>query len=171
MGEPNERPASASGAKLFKVAFGLDSESANWPPVSVERLWGEKTSGRLEIRIVNTPFFARGISFGDLIQVRPDNDRRELVFEEFTQESGHSMIRIIFLKQEGRGGVESRLRDAGCSWELAHSLPNYMAVDVPPAVDYGELREWLVGQVRSGEIEIQESVISINHRRQVPEFP
>jgi hypothetical protein len=171
MGESNERPTSASGAKLFKVAFDLDSESANWPPVSVERLWGEKTSVRLEIRLVNTPFFARGVSFGDLIQVRPDNDRRELVFEKFTEESGHSTIRIIFLKQDGRAAMESRLRDAGCSWELAHGFANYMAVDIPPAVEYGELREWLVEQVNSGGIEIQESAISVIHRRQVPEFP
>lgn len=171
MGESSERPVSASGAKLFKIAFDLDSEGAKWPPVSVERLWGEKTSVRLEIRVVNTPFFVRGISFGDLIQVRPDNDRRELVFERFKQESGHSTVRIIFLEQGERSVIESSIRDAGCSWEFAHGFPNYIAVDIPPVVEYGNLRDWLVGKVSSGEIEIQESAISTLHQGQVSNFP
>ncbi|MFJ3218203.1 DUF4265 domain-containing protein [Kitasatospora sp. NPDC086801] len=171
MSEPNGQPTSASGAKLFKVAFDLEEERPNWPPVSVERLWGEKTTTKLEIRVVNTPFFVRGISFGDLIQVRPDNERRELVFENFTSESGHSTVRIILLQGTEREIVESRLQVAGCSWELANAFGNLLAVDIPSTVEYCELREWLLAQVRAGRIEIQESAISSVHRQQLPSFP
>ncbi|MGA5822744.1 DUF4265 domain-containing protein [Kitasatospora sp. NPDC094028] len=171
MSESNRRPTSASGAKLFKVAFDLEEERPNWPPVSVERLWGEKTEVKLEIRVVNAPFFVRGISFGDLIQVRPDNERRELVFESFTAESGHSTVRIILLRGAEREVIESKLCGAGCSWESAHSFGNLLAVDIPATVEYGELREWLRAQVRAGAIEIQESAISSIHQQQLPKFP
>jgi hypothetical protein len=156
---------------LFKIAFDLASERPAWPPVSVERLWGEKTDVRSEIRIVNTPFFARGIAFGDLIRVRPDHERRELVFEAFTAESGHSTIRIVFIRSAERAAVEARLTEAGCSWELATQFNSLMAVDVPPEVDYCALRGWILGQVDSGAIEIQESAISLLHKGQLPAFP
>jgi hypothetical protein len=169
--EPNEHPISASGAKLFKVAFDLDAERPNWPPVSVERLWGEKTGVKFEVRVVNTPFFVRGIAFGDLVQVRPDNERRELVFEKFTQESGHSTVRIILMREGSRERVEAKLQEFECSWELVQSFGNYMAVDVPAEVEYRGLREWLQSQVAVGEIEIQESAISKLHQRQLPQFP
>ncbi|GHG92824.1 DUF4265 domain-containing protein [Streptomyces lanatus] len=165
--QSSERPVSASGAKLFKVAFDLDAEHANWPPVSVERLWGEKTDVRFEIKVVNTPFFVRGISYGDLIRVQPDHERRELVFESFTSESGHSTIRVVFLRSGVREPVELRLSEAGCSWETTRGFENLLAVDIPPTAAYGELRQWLRERVDSGDLEIQESAISAIHRRQM----
>ncbi|MFD6093045.1 DUF4265 domain-containing protein [Oerskovia sp. NPDC060338] len=44
--------------------------------VGVERLWTEK-SARLEVRVLNVPFYVRGISFGDVVRIRPDHERRE----------------------------------------------------------------------------------------------
>ncbi|MFF5483448.1 DUF4265 domain-containing protein [Streptomyces sp. NPDC012935] len=167
MSESSERPVSASGAKLFKVAFDLEAEHADWPPVSVERLWGEKTDVRSEIKVVNTPFFVRGIAYGDLIRVRPDHERRELVFESFTLESGHSTIRVVFLRSGLRESVERRLRDAGCSWETAGGFENLLAVDIAPTINYGELRQWLAERVDSGDLEFQESAISAIHRSQL----
>jgi Domain of unknown function (DUF4265) len=167
----NQRPTSAGGAKMFKVAFDLQPERPNWPPVSVERLWGEKTAVKFEIRVVNTPFFARGVAYGDLVQVRADHERRELVFEKFTSESGHSTVRIILMGAGARDEVESKLGEAGCSWEGAEQFASLLAVDVPPAVDYRPLRDWLRARAGDGTIEFQESAISSNHRAQLPSFP
>lgn len=171
MSQSSGRPVSPNGAKMFKVAFDLDSERADWPPVSVERLWGEKTEVKFEIRVANTPFFARGIAFGDLIRVRPDNERRELVFESFTSESGHSTIRIIFLIRGERRLVEERLRSAGCNLTSMRGFASLIAVDIPPSVDYEELRKWLLRKVESETIEIQESAISTVHREKLTNFP
>ncbi|WP_369224787.1 DUF4265 domain-containing protein [Streptomyces sp. R39] len=165
------RPISPSGAKMFKVAFDLPQEREDWPPVSVERLWGEKTDVRFEIRVVNTPFFVCGIAFGDLVMVRPDHERRELVFESFTSESGHSAIRIIFMRGGDREGVEAFLERSGCSWETAPGFGNLVAVDIPSDVDYRKLREWLLARVEAGEIEIQESAISRTHRGRLDRAP
>ncbi|MEU3531178.1 MULTISPECIES: DUF4265 domain-containing protein [Streptomyces] len=171
MTQSSGRPVSPNGAKMFKVAFDLDLERADWPPVSVERLWGEKTEVKYEIRVVNTPFFARGIAFGDLIRVRPDNERRELVFESFTSESGHSTIRVIFLEEGERESVEEKFRAIGCNLSSSHGFASLIAVDIPPSVNYEELRQWLLRKVESEVIEIQESAISAIHRRQLTNFP
>ena len=170
MNESGGAPVSESGAKLFRAAFDLEAEDENWPPVLVERLWGEKTEVKYELRIVNTPFFVRGIAFGDLVRVRPDHERRELVFDSFTSESGHSAALLVFLKEEKRVEIESRLRELGCSVGTLEGFGNLISVDVLPDVDYGELRMWLDAQSAAGEIGIRENAISELHRRQLPEF-
>lgn len=157
-------PMSSSGAKLFKVAFDLELERPGWPPVAVERLWGEKTNVKLEVRVANIPFFVRGVSFGDLIQVQPDHERRELVFERLRAESGHSTIRIVIMKAEARQEIESALSRAGCSMENAVQFENLIAVDIPPETPYQALLQWLVARREDGDIEVQEAAISTGHR-------
>lgn len=107
--------------KLFKIAFDLAAEDEKWSRISVERLWGEKTAVKFEIRVINTPFFVRGIAYGDLIRVRPNRDRRELVFDSFTAESGHSAICILINEGDVREGIQRTIEDYGCSWELGRS--------------------------------------------------
>jgi len=162
---------SDTGRNTFEVAFDLKAEAPDWPPVTVERLWGETTAVESELRLLNVPFFARGVAYGDLVHVRPDNDRRELVFERLNGESGHSTIRITLLDGRALRDVQNRLREAGCSWETASQFASLLAVDVPADSDYRALRDWLKARMREGTLEFQESAISALHLEQVPNFP
>ncbi|MEY9889138.1 hypothetical protein ABIA35_006106 [Catenulispora sp. MAP12-49] len=164
-------PGPGTGRSTFEVAFDLKPEAPNWPPVPVERLWGEKTTVEFEMRLLNVPFFARGVAYGDLVHVRPDQERRELVFERLNGESGHSTLRITVLDQRAGRDVQTRLRAAGCSWETAAQFSALLAVDVPADGDYRALRDWLVARRSEGTIEFQESAISARHLEQVPDFP
>jgi hypothetical protein len=160
--------ASDKGRSTFEVAFDLTAENPGWPPVSVERLWGEKTAVPSEVRLLNVPFFARGVAYRDLIHVRPDHDRRELVFDRLNGESGHSAVRITLLRKGTRGDVEAHLREEGCLWETAARFPSLLAVDVPPEVDYPALREWLKALMADGAAEFQEGAISALHLERLP---
>jgi len=113
---------SDTGRTTFEVAFDLKAEAPDWPPVTVERLWGETTAVESELRLLNVPFFARGVAYGDLVHVRPDNDRRELVFERLNGESGHSTIRITLLDGRALRDVQNRLCDANCD-AVSHEQP------------------------------------------------
>lgn len=167
----NAQPISPEGIKMFKVAFDLEQERPDWPPVSVERLWGEKTAVKFQIKLINVPFFARGVSYGDLIQVRPDHDRRELVFEKFTAESGHFTVRIVIMKFDAMEDVQSSVRRLGCSWEKADQFASLLAVDIPPSVNYRPVRAWLSACARAEKVEFQESSISSTHRAQISDTP
>jgi hypothetical protein len=129
------------------------------------------TAKKFELRLVNTPFFARGVSFGDLISVRPDHVRRALVFDRLNAGSGHSTVRIILMEESARTEVQLKLREFECSYEGADQFESLLAVDIPPNVNYFPLREWLVGRNDDGIIGIQESAISAVHRSQLPSFP
>jgi hypothetical protein len=131
-------------------------------------LWGKKTNVKLELRLASIPFFARAIAWGDLIRVRPDHDRRELVFDRFTAESGHSTVRISVLDTAARQDIESALRSAGCRWEGAPAFENLVAVDIPPTSNYGELRGKLSSLAESHLLDFEEGAISAVHRSQLP---
>jgi len=149
--------------RLYKVAFDLPEETAHWARASAERLWTGKTSVKMEVQVRNTPFYVKGVSFGDIVRVRADHERREFVFEEFISESGHSTVRII-IKGDGMGGeVDTMLRSYGCSWEI-DATGSLWAIDVPPLVDYSSMRAALLRIAREGKIGIEESALARAHR-------
>ncbi|WP_407566315.1 DUF4265 domain-containing protein [Streptomyces sp. 184] len=149
--------------RLYKVAFDLPEKTAHWARASAERLWAGKTSVRMEVQVRNTPFYVKGVAFGDIVRVRADHERRELVFEEFVSESGHSAVRVI-IKGDGMGGeVDTMLRAFDCSWEI-DATGSLWAVDVPPHVDYASMRTALLRIVSEGKIGIEESALARAHR-------
>ncbi|GGQ87332.1 hypothetical protein GCM10010166_66940 [Couchioplanes caeruleus subsp. azureus] len=107
------------------------------------------------------------MSYGDIIRVVPDHERREVVFESFVEGSGHSTIRIILMESRAEALVEQMLMESGCSWEFSDS-PNYMAVDIPPSVNYVALRSRLVEMKNDGLVGLQEAAISSIHQQQLP---
>ncbi|HCT80833.1 MAG TPA: hypothetical protein DGG94_12995 [Micromonosporaceae bacterium] len=153
--------------QLFAVVFDLPAESDVWPPFATERLWTAKTGTKLHVRVRNTPFYIRGISYGDLILVRPDHERKELVFDRLVEESGHTTVRILVKEPRARDRIERLLTASDCSWEISNT-DNYFAVDVPPSVDYSLLRSKLLLLKDEGAIGLQEGAISTSHRAQLP---
>lgn len=149
--------------RLYKVAFDLPDETAHWARASAERLWTGKTSVKMEVQVRNTPFYVKGVAFGDIVRVRADHERREFVFEEFVSESGHSAVRII-IKGEGVGEeVDATLRTFDCSWEI-DATGSLWAIDVPPHVDYASMRTALLQIASEEKIGIEEGALARAHR-------
>lgn len=158
------RPKAPGEVKLFKVTFNLEQERPGWPPVLVERLWAEVTPEKFKLRLANTPFFARGVSFGDLVIVHPDPDRGELVFDSRGSESGHSTVRVIVMDENLREEIELKIEEFGCSWEGVDQFKALLAVNIPSGVEYSPFREWLMARNGDGVLGFQESSISAVHQ-------
>ncbi|MFG2894542.1 DUF4265 domain-containing protein [Streptomyces sp. NPDC048248] len=152
--------------RLYKVAFDLPAETADWAHASAERLWTGKTSVQMEVEVRNTPFYVKGIAFRDIVRVRVDHERREFVFDEFVSESGHSTVRIIIKDDEVRGMVDATLRSFGCSWEI-DATEALWAIDVPSHVDYASMRRALIGVADEGKVGVEEGALSKGHREQL----
>ncbi|WP_177324130.1 DUF4265 domain-containing protein [Streptomyces mirabilis] len=149
--------------RLYKVAFDLPDEIADWARASSERLWTGKTSVQMEVQVRNTPFYVKGVAFGDIVRVRADHERREFVFEEFVSEAGHSTVRVIIKDDDARDMVDALLRSFKCSWEI--DATGYLwAIDVPPRVDYASMRTALLGVAGEGKIGIEEGALARAHR-------
>jgi len=113
---------------LVRVVFHLEADA--WHGSTTETLWGTLLSdGR--VRLENSPFFAFGVSFQDIVAVEDANG--ELVFDRVVIFGGHSTYRII--KRCDEEALFQRywksLRNIGCTYEEGRVL----AVDVPPDTD------------------------------------
>jgi len=113
--------------RRVKVTFRL--EPGMWHGSATETLWAEPVGPGL-CRLENSPFFAFGVSFQDVVLARVEADL--LVFVQAIERRGHSTYRII--PRAGRNGDVperwAKLREFGCTYEEG---PNgLLAVDVPP---------------------------------------
>lgn len=156
--------------RLFQVVFDLPEESPHWPLVRHERLWAAKTQVKLHLALRNAPFYCRGVAYGDVILVRPDDDRREIVFDRFVSESGHSAVQLLIDSPEFRGELDRILSRFNVTWETANN-DTYYAVDIKPETNYATLRSELISAKKHGDIGVRESAISHHHQAQLPSFP
>jgi len=103
-----------------------------WHGYAKETVWA-KALEPLRMQILNTPFFAKGLSYGDIasISVRADG----LWLEEVVVDSTHSTYRILIndaTKEIHEYDLWSKLKDLGCTYEsfISGSFALY-AVDIP----------------------------------------
>lgn len=126
-------------AKYEKVFFPLHKDADGYPPDDWETLWAYEVGDGL-YSLDNVPFFARGVSWGDVVSVEREGD--ELHFKDVVRPSAHSVLRVIVFDQSKVGEVHEALQQMNCDTEQSH-IPSLLTVDVPPSVDLSEVRAFL----------------------------
>ena len=110
----------------------------------VENILVEKKKGRV-YRVRTIPFWAYNLSFGDLVECRPDEDGEGLFIKRVTKKSGNRTVRVAF---QGKGGVSCpegvKLRRHLKGHKLAYEVfkPAMVAINVPSAA-YDRLCDYL----------------------------
>ncbi|MFC1438988.1 DUF4265 domain-containing protein [Streptacidiphilus sp. N1-10] len=135
-----------------KVHFRMDVDEDGWPPASVESLWAVDL-GDGTVRLVNIPWFARGVASDDIIRVEVDEEGVRWAMET-VQASENCTIRLIVLKDGGsipaRQSVLEDFRRLGTTGEGIEQY-RMVALDIPPDADlprirklleHGESKEW-----------------------------
>ncbi len=75
---------------LVKVVFFLGEDE--WHGYETESVWAEQVSDT-RCRLRNTPFYAKGVSFEDVVFVQ--KKKGSLWFESVSLAGGHSTYRVI----------------------------------------------------------------------------
>jgi hypothetical protein len=135
--------------KLIKVSFELDP--SDWHGHGSETLWASPIAGSewRDFRIMNSPFFARGISHRDIVKASAVDNDFILDFKEVVERGGHSTYMIRFEANEPRvTSYWNMLEKSGCSYEstsikLSIGQRRLFSVDVPPSADIHEIYELL----------------------------
>jgi hypothetical protein len=108
-----------------------------------ESLWALPLGDDLyEIR--NTPFYAYGINWGDIVRAYSDDPKLKPEVREVVKRSGNRTLRLFFgeaQSEETQKSVLSSLRVLDVSWERADEY--YVAIDVHPGADYDAVCEKL----------------------------
>jgi hypothetical protein len=125
--------------KYEKVMFRLKKDADGYPPDDWESLWAYEVEPGL-YSLDNVPFFARGVSWGDVVSGEQKGD--ELHFKEVVRPSDHSVLRVIVHDKSKVGEMHDKLKEMNCDTEQSH-LPSLLTVDVPPTADLRKVLDFL----------------------------
>ena len=111
----------------------------------VETLWAEPVGPDL-YRLENSPFWAYGVSWLDVVEAHPDPDGM-LRMRGVVEKSGHRTVRVIFERgadesSEARAILEG-VKALGASYE--GMTPKYLSIDIPPGVELAAVADYLTG--------------------------
>jgi len=130
---------------LIKVRFELDAN--DWHSATAERLWAEPLAGVEQpvFRLQNSPFYALGIAYLDIVEAIPDEDPQTYAFKAVVERSGHSTYMLLLKEHDSLGASYwERLASVGCSYEstrMASAIgPRLLySVDVPATTNLQEV--------------------------------
>jgi hypothetical protein len=129
---------------LVKVVIRLPGSHDHG--IAAETMWAEPVGpDRYQLR--NTPFYAYGYSFEDVVECRGE-DRGRPVVGRVAQRGGHSTFRLMLAKGVTKRRFDAfwkKLAEAGCGFEKADA--RLYAVDIPPKADL----EAALGLLQDGE--------------------
>lgn len=155
---------------LVRVRFTLERDDHGWPPVESEGLWAEPL-GRSLFRLDNTPWFARGVAAGDVIEGRRD---LELVwwFRRVRRRSGRLTVRVVNRSSNALVGeppdVLSELADLGVVGETMRTPVAMVALDLAPEAPLREIKARLDAGVAAGRWYYEEGSVSRAWRQLPP---
>jgi len=109
----------------------------------VETLWADQVGADL-YRLDNSPFWAYGVSWQDVVEAHPDPDG-VLRMTRVVEKSGHRTIRVILkagvdVSPDSRAIMEG-VRTLGAGYEGMNAT--YLAIDIPPGVDLMTIAKYL----------------------------
>jgi hypothetical protein len=141
----------APDSEFVRIAVSLEREPGDVGPED-EWVWAEPL-GAGRFRIETPPFFAYGLSHGDV--VRADPGREMPRFAGVERKSGHRTMRMALDPDRDPEHAEVRglvaaLEGLGCAIERLP--PKLFALDVPPEVDVAEVVRRLQGALEQGAL-------------------
>jgi hypothetical protein len=110
---------------------------------SAESMWAFRLDDGT-FQIDNVPFHAYGINYKDIVRVDASDTTRLPVVVEVIIPSDHDTIRVLFpkgIRKKRQEPVIAELEKMKVYVERA--FENYIALDIPPEVDYDLVREKL----------------------------
>lgn len=116
-----------------KVLFRVPKEDGG---ADVETLWAHSL-GSDEYKLDNSPYYAYGVSWEDIVRAPFDEDEQFPTFQKVVSKSGNRTVRVIFdipMESGNRSGdLVAQIVAMGCSFEGANK--KYIVINVPPPVD------------------------------------
>ena len=111
--------------------------------------------------ISSIPQFAKNIAYGDKIKVVWE--KGAFHFDKMIEESGHSVLHIVIIDLEEKQKILNKLSNFGCTVNTTIA-DNYLAVDIPPAIPYHLIKDFLDRMTVNEVINYTESCLSAIHR-------
>jgi hypothetical protein len=136
-----------------KINFRIEQDESGYPPFLWEGIWAEKVEDQSYI-IDNIPFYAKGISVGDLVCAKTSENG--LVYEWTIEKSENSTVRAIVYDEDIKSFLFDVIKKCGCEYEVG--VPKTLvAVNVPVDANYASLLEYLNQETLADHLDYEES--------------
>lgn len=139
-----------------KITFFLPRDEDGYPPYERENLLAAPLPEG-SFRIESIPYYVRGISKGDVIDVATQGARR--FAKRLVEASGNSTLRIWTDDEETSQRVMDQLEALGCEVDNEHD-PKLVAVNVPAYTDYRRVLAWVVEGAENDRWDYEEACIA-----------
>jgi hypothetical protein len=151
-----------------KLSFLL-SQDSDWPPVGEESVWARRVHGDI-YRIDNTPFFARNVASGDLVEASED-DRNRLLVRRRIEPSGNCTIRLLVFPEGPLAGDRARVlglfSPLGVHGEGIEAF-SMVALTIPPKAAYGDVKKLIKEGFEQGWWDCEEGCVNNRWEMQYP---
>lgn len=151
-----------ANAEPVKIRFSLEVGDDGWPPVGSEGVWAAALGGGL-YRLDNTPWFARGVAYGDVVEAMSGSDGIPWA-TKLVHWNGHLTIRVIPFRDGPLTGDLQAVLDAfapyGVTGEGAGPSYAIVALDVPPDAPLRDVKSLLREGQADGRWEYEEGCVS-----------
>lgn len=121
----------------------------------IESAWAIPINGNFKLD--NILFYAKDYSLGDIVSV--ENRNGELYASGLVEESGHSTVRILFNNLNDVIPTREYLNKMGCESEIS-DVKFLISLDIPPNVNYQDVRTFLEEGEASSKWSYEESCIA-----------
>ena len=136
------------------VKLFLDYPVGDSGESEIESLWALPVGKGFKLD--NIPFYARGVSFGDVVSA--EEVEGCLCMTELLEPSGHSTVRLWFASEQEVQPARETLKSMGCSSEVSDQ-PRLVALDIPPAISYEDIRAYLDEGESNGKWDYEEACL------------
>ena len=141
-----------------EVWFRIEKDSSGYPQsMDWETLAAESADNGF--RLTSIPFYVRGVSWGDLVDVA-DTKSDVLEFSRVLERSGHSTLRLLLSEDEAlrHEQVIASLRERG--YLVDADSNSLLAISIPPSLTLSEELDYLQTQRAKGRWQIQAGFLS-----------
>lgn len=129
-------------APTAKVLFRVPCDDGT---TDVETLWAHDL-GSDRYRLANSPFYAYGVSWQDIVHAPFDPQEGFRTFQSVVEKSGNRTIRIVFDDASVESGKAKSVLDGvsalGCDYEGA--TKTYLSINIPPDIDLDAVVDFLI---------------------------
>ncbi|MDP9514868.1 DUF4265 domain-containing protein [Pseudomonas protegens] len=140
---------------FHKITILLKQDDDGYPPVAAESLWGIK-QGETTYIVDNTPYYIYGLSKGDLIDTRQENN--ELIATVVIQQGGHSTLRVFAENAQDKANIIKTLQQLGAHCSVTHSL-SLFSVDVAPECRFEPIDAYLCSIADDDQIAYEDACL------------
>jgi len=146
---------------LVKILFRFYSDILE--EHTVETMWAEAVDAEKGYyKIDNIPFYVPVLASGDVVKAKYSDDEQMLTYVETIEHSGNSTIHVIITDEELElQTVFNLFTGLGCPCEGLNG--NFLAVEIPAAMDYMPIKERLELMEQDEVISYAETCLARGH--------